>query len=302
MSVPSGLPPGAHRSPQPQGYNFWIVGDQRAVLRDAYHSFLRLPWWASFLMIAVGFFVVNLLFAVVYYVVGGVDGMRTDSFLDSLSFSVQTLATIGYGVMNPKSGAANAVMIIEAITGIIVTALATGLVFAKFARPTARVAFSSHCVITKHEGQQTLVFRLGNRRSNVIVEAQLRVVASLLRRTAEGETFYKMSDLPLVRERMGGMRRGWVAMHVIDEASPLYGLDAEGLASAELELEVSLIGLDDITMQTVHSLKHYTDKEIKFGYRFADTIRTLENGDILLDLGQFDVIVPDTQPRASVAA
>ena len=296
------LPPGARKRPQAQGYSFWIVGDERAVLRDAYHSFLRLPWWASFLLIAVGFFLVNVVFAVIYYAVGGVDGMRTGSFLDALSFSVQTLATIGYGVMNPKSGAANAVMIIEAITGIIVTALATGLVFAKFARPTARVGFSTNCVITKHEGVPTLMFRLGNRRSNVIVEATLRVVGSFTRLTAEGETFFKMHDLKLVKDRMGGMRRGWAAMHVIDEASPFYGLDAAGLAKAEVELEVSLIGLDDVTMQTVHSLHFYTDRQIKFGYRFVDTLRTLDNGDLFLDLRQFDAIVPDTQPRDSVPA
>jgi inward rectifier potassium channel len=302
MSVPSDLPPGARAIPQPQGYKFWIVGDERAVLRDAYHSFLRSPWWAAFLLIAAGFFFVNLIFAVIYYAVGGVDGMRTGSFLDALSFSVQTLATIGYGVMNPKSGAANAVMIVEAITGIIVTALATGLVFAKFARPTARVGFTNHCVITKHEGVNTLIFRLGNRRSNIIVDAQLRVVASFTRVTAEGETFYKLHDLPLVRDRMGGMRRGWVAMHVISETSPFYGLDAEGLAKAEVEIEVSLIGLDDVTMQTVHSIHIYTDKHIKFGHRFADTMRQLDNGDIMLDLRQFDVTVPDTQPRDSVAA
>ena len=97
--------------------------------------------------------------------------------------------------------------------------------------------------------------------------------ASLTTLTAEGETFYKMHDLALVRDRMGGMRRGWVAMHVIDETSPLYGIDAAALAKAEAEIEISLTGLDDVMMQTVHSMHVYSDDHIKFGHRFADTIK-----------------------------
>ena len=125
---------------------------------------------------------------------------------------------------------------------------------------------------------------------------------SLTRLTAEGETFYKLHDLPLVRDRMGAMRRGWVAMHVIDETSPLYGMDAAALAKAEAEVEVSLTGLDDVMMQTVHSIHVYTDDHIKFGHRFADTFKAVGNGDYLLDLTQFDVTVPDGIPRDSVAA
>jgi inward rectifier potassium channel len=105
-----------------------------------------------------------------------------------------------------------------------------------------------------------------------------------------------------VRDRIGAMRRGWVAMHVIDETSPLYGMDAAALAKAEAEVEVSLTGLDDVMMQTVHSIHVYTDDHIKFGHRFADTFKAVGNGDYLLDLTQFDVTVPDGIPRDSVAA
>ena len=295
-------PPGARRVPQPQGYSFWIVGDERQILRDAYHNFLRRPWPASLASIAAGFLVVNLVFAALYVAVGGVDGMHAGSFYDALCFSVQTSGTIGYGVMHPTSSAANGVMIAESMVSLITTALATGLVFAKYSRATARVAFSTHAVITTHDRQRVLVFRCGNRRSNVIVDAQLRVTASLTRITAEGETFYKMYDLKLVRDHMAGMRRGWTVMHVIDEQSPLYGLDTDGLAAAEVELEISLTGLDDTTVQTVHSIHIYTDKHIRVGYRFLDTLTALSNGDILFDLSKFDAIVPDTEPRASVAA
>jgi len=302
MSAPSKPPPGARPVKQPGGYTFWLIGEERARLRDLYHNFLRMPWAASLGLIAAGFFAVNLVFATAYYTIGGVDHMRPGSFWDALVFSVETLGTIGYGAMSPVSHAANTLMMIEAVTGLIVTALSTGLVFTKFARATARLAFTTDMVITNHEGKKTLMFRLGNRRSNTIVDAQLRAILSLTMRTQEGENFYKMHDLKLVRDRMAGMRRGWNAMHVIDETSPLFGLDSEALAKAEAEVEISLMGLDDVTMQTVYSMHVYSDTQIKFGHRFADTIRPLPGGDMVLDLTQFDVTVPDTVPRDSVAA
>jgi len=280
----------------------WLIGDERRPLRDAYHTFLRLPWFASLGLIFLGLFVANLLFAGLYFAIGGVEGARAGSFFDALSFSVQTMATIGYGVMNPRTPAAQTVMMVESLFGIVFTALATGLVFAKFARATGRVAFSEHAVITMHDGALTLMFRCGNQRSNIIVDAQLRVMASITTKTAEGDTFYKLHDLRLVRDHMTGMRRGWTVMHVIDETSPLYGFDAMQLAEREVELEVSLIGLDDVTLQTVHTIHGYTDKQMLFGRRFVDTMRPLPNGDMVIDLTKFDATVPDDMPRGSVPA
>jgi inward rectifier potassium channel len=299
----SPVPPGARRYPQPTGgYSFWVIGAERTLLRDAYHTFLTLRWSASLAYIALGYFFVNLVFAAVYLIVGGVAGLNENSFFDALVFSVQTLGTIGYGVMHPQSHAANIVMIVESIVGIIVTALVTGLVFSKFSRASGRMAFTTNCVITKHDGRPTLMFRCGNRRSNVIVEAQIRVLASFTHVTAEGHTFYKGHDLKLVRDHMTGMRRGWTVMHVIDETSPFHGLDSAALAKAEVEMEIALIGMDDVTMQTVHAMHHYSNKQIVFGHRFADTLSPLPNGDMLLDLTKFDVLVPEVDARDSVPA
>jgi inward rectifier potassium channel len=292
------VPEGARPVRQPQGYTYWLIGEERAVLRDAYHTFLRAPWIVSVALIALGFLVVNLIFAVIYMLTGGVEHVNDGSFWDALVFSVQTLATIGYGVMNPQSDKANTVMIVEAIVGVIVIALSTGLVFAKFSRPTARVAFSSRAVIGRHDGQTVLMFRVGNRRSNIIVEAQLRVICALLTKTAEGRNFYKLHDLRLVRDRMAGMRRGWNVMHVIDETSPLHGLDSAGLAARECELEISLIGFDDVTMQTVHSIHQYTDKQMVFDHRFRDMMRPLPDGDLVIDLRNFDAIERDSVPAS----
>jgi inward rectifier potassium channel len=275
-----------------QGSSFFVIGDERALLRDAYHIFLRLRWSASIGLIAAGFAAANLAFAALYYVVGGVAG--TDgSFFDALSFSIQTLGTIGYGAMYPHSRGATVVMAMEAVVSVILTALATGLVFAKFARPATRVAFSHHAVITQHEGQRTLLFRAGNRRSNVIVEATIHVVAVFTTTTSEGKLFYKAVDLPMVRDRQVGMTRGWTLMHVIDERSPLSGADAERLKQLELELYIALTGIDDITMQTVHAIHRYTDDQIRVDHHFEDTLIPLENGEFVIDMTRFDVVAPD---------
>ena len=295
------MPPGARALPQ-RGYTIYLVGDdRRPILRDAYHTFLHVPWSASLAFIAAAYLAINLVFAVVYLVIGGVAGARDGSFFDALSFSVQTLSTVGYGVEYPQSGAANTVMIVESVTSIIVTALATGLVFSKFSRATARLAFSSCAVVTQHDGKPTLMFRVGNRRGNTILDAKIRVVMSKLIRTAEGDPFYKMYDVPLVRDRQIGLKRGWTVMHVVDEASPFHGLDAERLAAAEVEMQVSLSGVDDTSMQSVTILHEYGDTEIKFGMRFADTLTPLANGDLVFDQRKFDQLLP-APARASVPA
>ena len=298
-SIPrSQLPANARRVTQ-QGASFYVIGDERALLRDAYHIFLRLRWPASLGVIAAGFFAVNLVFAALYYVSGGVE--NTDgTFFDALSFSIQTLATVGYGAMFPRSNAAEVIMWFESIVSLILTALATGLVFSKFARPTTRVAFSRYAVITQHEGVRTLVFRAGNRRSNIIVEATIHVVAVFTTETAEGRLFYRAVDLPLVRDRQVGMTRGWTVMHVIDENSPLHELDAAGLKAREVELYIALTGLDDVQMQTVHAIHKYVDDEIRVDHHFEDTVLTLDNGEFAVDMTKFDAVVPDAGTRDSV--
>ncbi|CAN5896418.1 ion channel [soil metagenome] len=280
-----------------QGSTVYVIGERKEWLRDAYHQFLKLPWSAALGVIAIAFFVFNLGFACVFLEVGGIAGAN-GSFTDALSFSVQTMATIGYGVMHPTSGPANGAMIIESMFGIVFTALTTGLVFAKFSRPTTRVRFSTNVVITNFEGERTAMFRIGNQRSNVIVEATLHVVLLRTTITAEGEKFFKAHDLKLVRDRQVGMTRGWVVMHTIDEASPLYKIKDEAtLEKEEIEIYVAMTGIDSITTQSVHAVNQYLEGSIKVGYRFEDTLAELPTGELIVDLTKFDTIVPDTQPR-----
>jgi inward rectifier potassium channel len=273
-------------------YEIRIIGDRSSPLRDFYHSLLQRPWRVTIAAISAVFVGANALFAALYVTVGGVAHAHPGSFRDAFFFSVQTMGTIGYGAMFPESTAANAVVVLEAITGLTLTALATGLVFAKFSRSTARLMFSRHAVVTILNGVPTLMFRVGNQRGNLIVDAQLRVVMIRTERTLEGATFYRMLDLPLTRQRAMSLTRAWSAIHVIDESSPLHDETAESLAAKEVELQVLVVGLDDITMQTVHGQHRYFAKDLLWGHRMADVLSETPDGHMLLDLRRFHDVEP----------
>jgi inward rectifier potassium channel len=287
------LPKGVHKVTQ-QGSTFYVLGDRRAILRDAYHIFLRIRWSAALGGFAAIFFAINLLFGLAYYLSDGI-ASADGSFFDALSFSVQTFATIGYGKLYPESHLAQWIMIVESLVSVVITALATGLIFAKFARPTTRITFSKRAVITNHDGERMLIFRVGNRRSNIIVEATIHVVAVFTALTAEGKTFYKAVDLKMVRDRQVGMTRGWTVMHPITADSPLFGADAARMKELELELYISLTGIDDVSVQTVHALHRYLDGDIHHDHHLADTLVPLDNGEFLVDITRFHDVIPDSE-------
>jgi inward rectifier potassium channel len=276
-------------------YGFQIVGGERTPLRDFYHALLREPWWLTFAVIAAVFLTANALFGVAFVLVGGVTHAAKGSFLDAFFFSVQTMGTIGYGAYFPDSPAANAVVTVETITSLTLTALATGLVFAKFSRSTARVIFTKEAVICPMNGVPTLMFRMGNQRGNQIVGAQVRLTMVRTEHTAEGETFYRTLDLKMHRDHLLSLSRSWSALHTIDEESALYGETPESIVEKEIELQVLVVGLDDITMQTVHAGHRYFTHQILFGFRHVDILSEAANGDVVLDLRKFQ----DTEPTTA---
>jgi inward rectifier potassium channel len=268
-------------------YGIRVLGDQSAPLRDFYHALLRLPWRVTVLAISGVFLVVNALFAVAYLLVGGVAHGAPGSFGDAFFFSVQTMGTIGYGNLYPESLGANLLVVAESITSLTLTALATGLVFAKFSRSTARLVFTKHAVISPLNGVPTLQFRLGNQRGNQIVDARIRVVMMRTEQLAEGGTFYRMLDLKLTRDHSLSLQRSWSALHVMDDSSPLFGETPETFEAKEIELQVSVVGLDDITMQPVHGQHRYFTHQIMWGHRLADILSEAPDGDLVLDLRHF---------------
>lgn len=269
---------------------FKMVGNRRAPLRDLYHSFLLLSLPAAVVVVALGLLVINTGFALLYLWVGGVANAAPGSFLDAFSFSMQTLCTIGYGAMYPQSDAAKIVSDIEGLSGLMATALATGLLFTRFARPRGALRFTSRVVITSLDGVPTLMFRVGNDRGNLIAEAQARLVMTRTEIFPDGKPFYRQLDLPLVRDRSIHFNRSWTLMHPITPASPLHGLDAARLVADEVEITCAITGVDDISSQHIHARKTWTDQEILFGHRLVDLLRILPDGTVEADVRRFDQV------------
>jgi len=217
-------PPTGPASERP---NIKAIGLERAPHKDVYHFILARTWPTFFVLVTLIFALMNVVFACAYYArPGSIANVPTGSFEDAFYFSVQTLATIGYGGMYPVTRYGHLVVTVEAVTGILFLALITGITFNRFARPSARVLFSNKVVITPRNGVPNLMFRMANWRRNRIVEAQLRVVLLVTEKTREGEVMRRQIDLPLVRDRTGVFFLTWSAMHVIDDKSPFFGADA----------------------------------------------------------------------------
>jgi inward rectifier potassium channel len=274
-----------------------VIGARHSPFRDVYHRFLRAPWWAGLVAIVAAFLLLNAGFAGLYLLTGGLAHARPGSFADAFYFSVQTMGTIGYGAVYPVSPLANLLVVAEAVVGLLVTAVGTGLVFTKFSQSNARVVFSHKVVITPMDGVPTLMFRVGNERANQIIEAIIRVVFVRTERTKEGATFYRMYDLPLARERSPAISRSWTALHPIVPGSLLYGQTPATMKRDEVELIVTLVGIDDTSLQSVHARRRYTDDQIFWGAQFADILSEDEFGELVIDLRKFHEILP-SEPSA----
>ena len=269
-----------------------VVGAPTRPLRDVYHAFLRASWPLALGVIVAAYVALNAVFAVAYMLLGGVAHARARSFADAFYFSVQTMGTIGYGAMYPETRAANLLVVMESVTGLLVTAVATGLVFSKFSLATSRIVFAEHAVIGPMDGVPTLMIRLGNERSNRIIEATVRVSMVRTERTREGMLFYRMCDIQLTRERSPALSRSWTAMHCITPASPLHGHTPASIKTDEVELFVTVSGTDDTSLQLVHARHKYTDEAIVWGARHADVLSEAPDGVLVLDLRRFHELTP----------
>jgi inward rectifier potassium channel len=276
---------------QPQS-DVVIVGAPRQTLHDVFHLFLRAPWSVAIGGIAVVWLAINAVFGGIYWVIGGVSGAREHSLWDTFIFSVQTMGTIGYGSMYPTSVAANVCMTAESVIGLVVTAVATGLVFAKFSRTTTRVVFGHQAVIGPMDGVPTLMMRIGNERGNAILEATARLVMIRTDHLKEGGVFYRMIDLKLARERSPAMQRSWTVQHPITPDSPLWGATPESLKKDEIEFVINLVGTDDTSLQAVHARARYTDDQVLWGAKHADVLTEGPDGILTMDVRKFHLTVP----------
>lgn len=261
--------------------------------RDPYHFLLTITWPRFFALTGFCYIATNALFALLYLAGGdAIKNARPGSFLDAFFFSVQTMATIGYGAIYPQTDYANMLVSIEALVGLMGVATATGLMFARFSRPTARVLFSRVAVVAPHNGVPTLMLRVANERRNQILEAQIGL--SLLRDevTQEGQYIRRFYDLKLLRSQTRIFALSWTVMHEIDESSPLYGATPELLAEAETDIVATLTGIDETASQTVHARHYYVTDEILWNMRFVDIFSRKPDGRRLLDFTRFHDVTP----------
>jgi inward rectifier potassium channel len=268
---------------------------RRAVWSDLYHFLIDRSWPALLGLIASVYLVANTLFAGLY-LAGEESVAGAHGFGDHFFFSVQTMSTIGYGTMAPRTTWAHLLVTMQAFSGTLFLAVVTGLIYSKFARPTARVLWSKNVILLERDGVRQLMFRMANERANQIVDAQLRLVLARTEITGDGERMRRFYDLELVRDRNVLFQLSWTAIHHVTPSSPLYGLSADQMREAQLQLVGSLIGIDETFAQQVHSRHIYTVDDFVWDRRFADIIGLTEDGLRYIDYERFHHLVPMGTP------
>jgi len=270
------------------------LGLGRRPIADLYHFLLTSRWRVLLPVIAAAYVVANALFALAYLALGdAIEHARPESFADAFFFSVQTMATVGYGNLWPRTTAANLLATAEMITGGMGLALMTGLVFAKFARPTARVLFSDVAVVRKWEGVPSLMIRMANARSSNIVEVHVGVMLLRSERAREGDEVRRVHDLRLVRSQSAIFNLTWTAVHPIDEHSPLHGADAAALVAGDAVIIVALTGYDENLASTIHARHTYNADQVLFGRRLKDVLGIGPAGERTVDYGRFHETEPE---------
>jgi inward rectifier potassium channel len=276
-----------------------IKGQDRTRWTDFYHAVLTVPWPVFLLMLAGFFIAINFAFALLYLAdPHGINNARPGNLWDAFQFSVQTIASIGYGTLSPKSAYVSAVVVVEAFAGILNLALITGAVFARFSRPYARVLFSNVAVITAFDGVPTLMFRAANQRGNQILDANIVVTFAQQETSREGITMRRFHELALVRARSPLFALSWTVMHRVDQTSPLHGQTPQSLKESQAELIALLSGTDETLADVIFARHAYRPHQIRWNHRFVDILSLTPRGRRVVDLNRFH----DTEPDATVSA
>ncbi|PYI94499.1 MAG: ATP-sensitive inward rectifier potassium channel 10 [Verrucomicrobia bacterium] len=267
--------------------------------RDSYHWVLSLSWPRFALFLAGSYIVINLLFATLYALGGNcIADMTPGSFPQAFFFSVETLATVGYGHNYPATVYGHIVVTIEIFLGMIWIAVITGLIFVRFARPTARIVFSNCLVIAPFDGRLSLMFRVANLRHTSMAEAEFRMIYSRDERVLEGEDIRRFYELEVYPKRMISFPAALIIRHTIDELSPLYGITPERLEKEDAFFVASTLSLELVMAASVQSQQDYAVEDVRFGERFVDVYTQLESGRLTVDYGRLH----ETEPVPIVIA
>ncbi|MGE3801887.1 MAG: ion channel [Candidatus Kapaibacterium sp.] len=256
---------------------------------NLYHSLLTMSWNRFYLSLLLGYIVVNAIFASAF-VLCGPDALTnfqevgiTERWLSAFFFSVQTFTTVGYGAISPSNISANVVAALDAFVGLVGFALATGLLFARFSRPTAKIMYSSHGLIAPYRGINAFMFRIANQRKSQLIEVEVTLLFTRLV-MKDGGRRREYYQLNLERSRVSFFPLHWTIVHPIDEESPLYNIGEEEFRASNSEFLILISATDDTFAQTVHSRSSYRHNEVVWNAKFADPFQMKEDGTIGVDL------------------
>src|SRR5882724_11862363 len=266
--------------------------------RDIYRWLLGLRWPQFAVFVGVLYIALNLFFAGLYSlqqgsIAGSTGGHR---FFDCFFFSIQTLATVGYGHMYPQTLYGHIVSTIEIMTGVFLLAVMTGLIFVRFSRPIARVVFSRSIAIAPLNGRPTLMVRVGNENQHSMVEAEFRIMFSRDEQLLEGGDFRYFYVLKLHFDRLTVFPAALTLRHTIDEKSPLFGATPDSLESSRVLFFVSVVGIDPVIAAAVQTQKDYTWRDIRFDERFVEIYTEHGGGRLTVDYGR----IHETEPASSL--
>ena len=261
--------------------------------RDAnpYLMLIDTTWPRFLLVVFTGFLTVNMIFACLYMMIGieHLKGLESNmgAFANAFFFSFHTLTTVGYGNVYPEGAIANAISSLEAATGLMVFAIATGLLYGRFSRPSARIVYSKNAIIAPYQDGTSLQFRVANARSNTLMNMEARVLLMTVD-ASNGELKRNFIDLPLERRHIYFFALTWTIVHPIDEASPFFGKTREDLEKLAAELLILIQGFDDTFSQVVHSRYSYPHDQIVWGAKFNPAFRFDTKGDMIVEVDRID--------------
>lgn len=274
-----------------EGVSIRRTGIRRISRNDIYVNTIASSWSRLILVIVSLYILVNSCFAFLYLIDGGIENARPDSFFDAFFFSVQTLATIGYGKMVPTTFFSNMLVTIEALMGLSGLAVATGVIFSKISRPNSRILFGNFALISSYKNNDCFIFRLGNLRTSQIADPLIKAVLICDEISEDGVARRGFHDLDLIRNNVPLLMPSWTVRHKIVKNSPLFRATKESLRRKNVEIIVSVVGFDETLSQTVHTHHSYIAGEIKFGGDFVDIISWDKQGNASVDYKRFHDIV-----------
>jgi inward rectifier potassium channel len=288
-----------HRLLNPDG-SFNVVRSGLGLLESVapYQQMLSVSWTGFFAIVLALYLVINLAFASMYLAAGpnALAGTRPEMFGGAFSqaffFSIQTFATIGYGQIGPNGFLANTLVTFEALVGLMSQALATGLLFARFSRPTASILFSHNAIMAPYGSGQSLQFRIANRRKNEIIQLEAQVLFSAMEPDGRGGLVRRYHLLPLERNKVTFFPLSWTIVHPIDQASPLSGKTPDDLVATEAEVLVLLQGLDETFVQTVFARSSYRAEEIIWNQRFRSMFVQEQGKSLAVDISRLHDMEP----------